>query len=262
MGDFLTSCYHKRGAGKKDGVSLLLQQGNCRQTALAFACVCCDPAAAGGDRYFTGQLLLWYRRMGALLCAKGRGTESRAVKESLERALRRMDEEILDYRTKMSGKCAGKGAEKGAGKDIEVSGILCGGDGFLLFHRGGQNIYQINTRFLRPNVKKIAGENTEVCGSGGCGEGQERFCIKQGILQPGTGVLLATASLCSNLTEEMLKGCMEMESLRTQRQLDKRLGELGREAEIRAKAAERGKGLGAALVVSLAEKAGGSRDGR
>ncbi|WP_318709579.1 hypothetical protein [Candidatus Acetatifactor stercoripullorum] len=262
MGDFLTSCYHKRGAGKKDGVSLLLQQGTCRQTALAFACVCCDPAAAGGDRYFTGQLLLWYRRMGALLCAKGRGTESRAVKESLERALRRVDEELLDYRTKMSGKCAGKGAEKGAGKDIEVSGILCGGDGFLLFHRGGQSIYQINTRFLRPNVKKIAGENTEVCGSGGCGEGQERFCIKQGILQPGAGVLLATASFCSNLTEEMLKGCMEMESLRTQRQLDKRLGELGREAEIRAKAAERGKGLGAALVVSLAEKGGGLRDGR
>ena len=132
----------------------------------------------------------------------------------------------------------------------------------MLFHRGGQNIYQINTRFLRPNVKKIAGEGTEVCGSGGCGEGQERFCIKQGISQPGAGVLLATASFCSNLTEEMLKECMEMESLRTQRQLDKRLGELGREAEIRAKAAERGKGLGAVLVVSLAEKAGGSRDGR
>ena len=259
MTEYLTSCYHNQGSGKKDGVSLLLQQGNCGERPLAFVCVCNDPAAKGEDRYFTQQLLLWYRRMGALLCAKGRGAEGREVRESLERALQEIDEELLNHRTKMSGKCAGKGGWR----DIEVSGILCGGNSFLLFHRGGQSIYQVNTRFLRANVKKIAGENTKDCGNGGSkGEEPKPFETKRGILEPGTGVLVATASFSGNLTENMLKECLEMKSLRTQIQLDKRLGELGREAQIRAKAAGDDGGLGAALMVSRQRRGAEERDER
>lgn len=176
------------------GDSLLLQQLRCGRVPLLLACV------SKGD-FLTGRLLHWFYREGRRLCGKEKGKNVQEMQESLGRALRQA--------------CR----EEKSGSDF--AGILCVGSRYLLFYRGMQRIYLINTRFLRSNVKLLTGPNLG---------GQEKtadFCTEQGVMQTDIGILLALEAFYREITEETLKECLERASISTKEQLTKHLGELG-----------------------------------
>ena len=230
--EFLTSYYWRQGEGSEGGTSLILRQGTLREIPLAFACLCTDSQGGRETDYITGQLLEWYRMNSGAFVSRRGGVKIERMREKLRNALERIEDEFYSEGKKQGGR------EKRQNSDL--SGILCAGGSFLLFFRGTHRIYLANTRFLRPHLKpKAAGE---------CGGRDRELHMESGRMEPGIGVLLATATFYGCLAEKDLAQCLEADRLRSQIQLDKRLEELGREAEKNAPSETGREGLGAVLL--------------
>lgn len=224
--EYMSSFYWQQEENAHNSTSLLLQQVMLGKNTVLLGGICTDKADNAGreSSYLTGQLLGWFYGRGLTLFHKGGEKEMREMQKSLGEVLNRLSRELATCKNRK------KIPVQNPGPDI--SGILCIGCHFVVFYCGEQRIYALNTKFLRPHMKCLAGGRESVPDQG--------IQMKYGILQPGVGILLATEPFYRYLTDDMLRECLAARQLRTQLQLDKRLEELGRAAEhIRAGEAQR-----------------------
>lgn len=154
--------------------------------------------------------------------------------------------------------------------EFSCSGILCAGAEFVLFGQGEQRIYLLNRGFRGCRVKALLGDGVPVWqGEGeknrdGCREksgmgesdreefnkeewGKEGGALElhQGIMESGVGLLFATRSFCSQLTEKQLSDCLGTD-IRDEKQAHLHLNELGEFSKDR-----REKNLGAVFIRAL-----------
>ena len=225
---YLSSFYWRQKDGIPNRTSVLLQQGTCGRNSVLFACVCTDGHTAAGraSGYLTGQLSEWFYRWGMKNLSRGGEKKIREMQEGIAEAVCKIDQELLTNEKSRGVLCREAAAD--------LAGIVCVEDNFVLFYRGAQRIYHINTKCLRPHLKCLTGEQERdiFCRTSHCGG---TLNIKSGVIQPETGILLATESFCKGLEEKMLAECLSVSQLSTQSKLDKHIRELGAEAERAAK---------------------------
>ena len=240
---FLTADYWKQGGNNS---ALLLQQCSCRQIPVLFACLCTGEDCRTGG-YLSERLLQWFREKSIRNLTRRPEREIARAMEELPEVLTRASIELApagrelaraDERSVQEGRelmQAGKkalkaGEESALGSCGDFAGIFCVGEQVCLFYRGEQGIYLANTGFGRPHIKRLS-------------EHSERLGMEWGQLQPGTGLLLGTKDFCRELPETVLKEALWVRETERQEQVERHMGELGREAERRG-----GRNLGAVLV--------------
>ena len=227
MKDFITSIYWQQGHNDS---ALLLQHYKYKGVPLCFACICAgegeDKGRAGA--YLTGQLLSWFR---ALPLSRLAGNPEKRL-PGLETGLTERIE-----RSKKELRVHGLLQEKG----MDYSGILCVGDHFLLFREGSCQVCLVNRCFDKGHFGRIGEESIP--------EGDGFF--RQGILQQGIGLILATESFCSRLKDREFEECLHVKTVQTREQADRHLLELGCRAEELG-----GRHMGAVLLLTESEETG------
>ena len=227
MKDFITSMYWQQG---RNDSALLLQHYKYKGVPLCFACICAGEGEAKGraGAYLTGQLLSWFR---ALPLSRMAGNPEKRL-PGLETALAERIE-----RSKKELRRRGLLQEGG----MNYSGILCVGDYFLLFREGSCQVCLLNQRFDKGHFERIGEERIP--------EGDGFF--RQGILQRGIGLLLATESFCSRLKDREFEECLHVKTVQTREQADRHLLELSCRAEELG-----GRHMGAVLLLTESKETG------
>ncbi len=217
-----TSHYYQQG---RNDSALLLQQYEYRRTSVCLICLIPgqnEPQGRAGA-YVTGQLLQWFRTLSLRKLDRSPENSLAALEEPLRALIRRTDGEM---------RSCGLTPE---GKNTDLAGMLCAGEQFLLFSRGGQGIYLLNRSFGRGYVRNIGGEMRAA--------GARGLVLRQGSLQEEVGILFATESFCGQVKERELREGLYVEEVLTEPRAARHLWELGRQAEERG-----GRNMGAALM--------------
>lgn len=216
--DFITSYYWQQGKNVHNSSSLLLQQLSFKKGKgqLLLACVCEEEqerrypktqirrqtyGAGCVSGYMTQRLDVWFHERAVKhLGGRKKGSVS-ALEKELSDIIQKTDSEL-------GGIC------------VSLCGLLCKGRDFLLFYRGGTELYLLNTRFGRANLRSLSGES-------------ETLSLQCGEIRKGAGVLLAVRGFCEGVGEQPLRECLAAGETSTQERADKRLTELGYETERR-----------------------------
>lgn len=190
--NFMTSCYWTEGIPP---TSLILQQVTRKweKMPLVMACVCEEDLPVedqGAGEHFCIQLTDWFHECVLKRCSRVRKPDPAALKAELTQ---------LTEAARFS-----------------VAGILCVGERFLLFYRGKQRIYLLNSRFLRPNLKELSVSTKEGA-----------VVMEEGFLQDKVGLLLGTDSFYRGISEEEIRNCLAVDAVRNEIQAGRRLTELG-----------------------------------
>lgn len=120
-------------------------------------------------------------------------------------------------------------------KGPQLSGVFCVGSSLYLFGRGGMKIRLLNTQNQHSHsLELVLGDVS----------GKE-FIFREGMIQRGVGILLATNSFYEKVPEEYLKECLKVRELHSQRSVERRVRELGAYGENRG-----GRDMGAILLVN------------
>lgn len=208
--NYITATYWQRGDNTS---ALLLQQCQVGGMPVLFVCLCAgNRDHAGGRRvgvacgYLSEQLLQWFRT-GQLVRAV-RNPESFLVRqqEKLESLIRQTDRELAE---------AGliSFSEKTA-----LAGAFCIGRDCLFFGRGEAKIYLLNRSM----------GSTCACPAVQWGK---TLYIRQAVLEPDIGLWLTTASFEERVSGQALQSCLSVEEVKTERQAERHLQELGQLAE-------------------------------
>lgn len=217
---FITAYYWQQGEEAPNSTSLLLQQLSRRkgEEELLLACVCEGSETAHtsviSSGYMTERLQVWFYEKALPQCRSGGTKRLPLLKEGLRRA-------ILQTEGELGGICP------------PLCGLICIDSSLLLFHRGQPELYLLNSRFGKSNVRRLSA-------------GREALELQYGEIQKGAGILLATRDFCERVGEQDLRECLAVGEIHTKEQADKRLRELGGEAERR-------KAKNAAAVLALAK---------
>lgn len=209
MNHFITSAYWQQGLNDS---ALLLQHYQYGEQPLCFACLCPGEGEVRGKAgaYLTERLLDWFRGLpwGCLT----RDPEGRLQRfgNKLEKTVERAGREMRDrgLLTKQ--------------EEPDLTGILCVGEHFILFGHGSCQIRLLNRCFDRGYIQRIEGPSPIR---------ENGSFLRQGILQRGIGLLFATESFCSRVTDLEMRECLHVETVRTQEQADRHLRELGQRAK-------------------------------
>lgn len=227
MNDFITSTYWQQGHNDS---ALLLQHYKYKGVPLCFACICAgegeDKGRAGA--YLTGQLLSWFRTLPLSRLAGNPEKRLPGLETGLTERIERSKKELRVH---------GLLQEKG----MDYSGILCVREHFLLFREGSCQVCLLNRCFDKGHFGRIGEERIP--------EGDGFF--RQGILQQGIGLILATESFCSRLKDREFEECLHVKTVQTREQADRHLLELGCRAEELG-----GRHMGAVLLLTESEETG------
>ncbi len=233
--EYLTAHYWQQ---EDEGTTLVLQHLMYRkeQLPMVFACVCRSQGDMG-EGCFTKQLTDWFQWEGRELLRRDKGEVLEQTKKTFCQVFAKLEEQMTQYARTLGREYA----------PPSFCGILCVDKRFLLFHRGEQKIFLLNTRFERASCKELFGKerasSRELSGRGeALLHGLTAAC---GILEPKLGILLATEGFCDKLSKQQLCECLSSKELSSPQRLQKRLKELGDEA-----ARQGAKGQGAILVVT------------
>lgn len=199
--EMTAACYWQQG---DNASSLLLQQYRCGQLPVQLACVCGgnneQEGAAGGR--LTGRLLEWLRNRS--LPRKSAEAEAwlGQQKPALERLLSQTETELSDART-------------------SVAGVLTAGTGSLVFCRGSVSCCLLNRSLGRSSLKEIFPKE------------RENGALQLGLAahEPHTGLLIMTESFKTGTGTAVLQEALPVREVTEERQLEKRLRELGRLGE-------------------------------
>ena len=231
MNHFITSAYWQQGHNDS---ALLLQHYQYGELPLCFACLC---PGEGEDRgragaYLTERLLVWFRGLSWGRLTRDPEGRLQGLGNKLEETVERAGREMRDrgFLTKQ--------------EEPDLTGILCVGEHFLLFGQGSCQIWLLNRCFGRGYIQRIE-ESSPIRGNGSF--------LRQGTLQRGIGLLFATESFCSRVTDSELRECLHVETVRTQEQADRHLRELGLRAREQG-----GSHMGAVLL--LTEEDSGTKE--
>ncbi len=211
--DFVSAYYWQQGENIS---ALLLQQCRLRDKTAFFACVWEGRGKRAGmaGRCLAERFLAWFRgfRLSRAVKSPERFLERHAGE--LEALVREADE---DFMKAGAARLAGEGVS-GTVALASFAGIFCLEEHFILFGRGSAGI-----RLLNHGIGKT-------CVGNPIGYGEE-LRIRQGVLEPGIGLLLATDSFYRNVEEDAMREGLSVEEVLNGIQTEKHLRELGRAAE-------------------------------
>lgn len=205
--NFITSYYWQQGEGVPNATSLLLQQFSCekRGRSIVFGCVCegskADDTSGIASGYMTERLQVWLYEEALAKCRNAQGRKLPTLGEGVRRTIWQTDGEL-------GGICS------------SVCGLLCIDKRFLFFYRGQSELYLLNSRFGRANLTRLSART-------------EGIVLQWGEIQKGAGILLATHDFCQGVGEQSVRECLAVKEIDTKERADKRLKELGCEAERR-----------------------------
>lgn len=237
---FVSSCYWQQG---ENASTLLLQQCRLKKDeAVFFASICTGKGEGSGPaaNYLSKQLQAWFREIGfARIRGRcGRFWERQAVK--LERLVERTDAELAQAGLSKAERFAGTGLtgteaapeRVASGGEIDLGGILCFGEECLIFGRGGVQIRLLNRSMGRPYAGSVP-------------EWGNELCIRQGRMEPGIGLLLATQPFWGSVSGDVVRQGLSVGEILTERQAERHLQELGKIGE-----AAGGTNMAAVLILS------------
>lgn len=218
-----TSHYYEQG---RNHSTLLLQQYQYRHTPVCLICLCYGENEAQGKAgaYFTGRLLQWFRGQSLGRLVKSPEDRLPVLQDQLRELIEDTDEELKTSRFVSEE------------KNLDLAGILCVGECFLLFFRGTQGIYLLNRSVGRGHIRHVGGETANV---GGCA-----LVLRQGILQQDVGLLFATKSFCDHMMKQELQDCLHVETVLSEEQATRHLRELAERGEMQG-----GRNMTAALLL-------------
>lgn len=199
---------------EEHAASLVLQQAYHRERGMPVV-LACILKNRQGENGFSRALIDWFYGMGLELCSRYG-----------EKRLEVIESGLYNFLTQTSWE--------------EMTGILIVGQCFILFRQGMQKCHLLNTRNHNSKCRELAAAQAD-----------SKLRLENGILQSGVGILLESASFYEGISRNMVEECLNMRELRSQKQVDKRLEELGGVA--RAKYRNDGKygnGLCAVLIVA------------
>lgn len=251
--EFLSSCYWQQ---EENTSALLLQELTCNGTAIFFVCVCAggegqDMAAA----YLSGQLREWFRGLALTRAVRNTGRFLKQSAAELEHLVNRTDAEL--------GAAGVLREQRESDGENLVStpgfaGMLGIGQECLLFTRGEAGIYLLNRNMGRPCVECVSdGTSDGILDRISDSTSADRMShepshgflygtplwMQRAALESGLGLLFATDSFVKNISEEVLREGLSACEVRTERQAEKHLQELGEAAETAG-----GRNLAAVLV--------------
>lgn len=195
--------------------ALVLQQAyhKRKRIPLLLAGIC----EATEDKQVAGQLTTefadWFHRCALPLCRKkgkrGLWTSGRSLEHFLRRRVRNKE-------------------------GVRMSGVFCVGNSLYLFGIGGMKIRILNKKRNCPNISLLHMGDEAV----------NLPAFQEGVIQTEVGILLATKEFCEQVKEERILECLNIKELYTESNVEKRLHELGKDAETKG-----GKNMGAILLV-------------
>lgn len=205
--ELLSACYYRHG---KNAVSLLVQKYKYRQVPILFACICMgeekDAGRAGG--YMTEQILQWFRRISFKRLYQNQEKGMERLEESLCETIQETDRELESSKIMTED------------KKVNLSGIFCIDDRYLILRRGSGRICLINRAFGRVHIQHMHRQKE-----------RNEIIMEQGILQRDIGVLFTMESFFQYITDEMIRNGLAVSEVSTEEQMDRHLKELGRESE-------------------------------
>ena len=199
--EMTAACYWQQG---DNASSLLLQQYRCGQLPVQLACVCGgkneQEGAAGGR--LTSRLFEWLRSRSLPYKSAAGEAWLRQQRSALEGLLSEAETEPAHDRT-------------------SVAGVLTVGTGSLVFCRGSVSCCLLNRCLGRSSIKEIFPKGTE---NGG-------LQLELAAHEPHTGLLIMTESFKTGTGTAVLQEALPVKEVTEERQLEKRLRELGRLGE-------------------------------
>ena len=191
--------------------ALLLQQYRYKSIPICLFALCPGQNSAQGraGAYLTGQLLQWFREQPVKRLVRNPDRYFLTLEEILEKFLEQLDTDLVS------------GGLVPCLQPSPISGIFCVDDQFLLFSRGKNKIFFLNKNFGRSHVKCLTDpmkkEETAA----------DSLSIRQGILQRDVGLLFATDTFYSQLTEQEIRECLYVDELCGENTVQRHLRELG-----------------------------------
>ncbi len=199
---------------EEHAASLVLQQVYHRERRMPVVLACIQENRQG-ENDFSRELVDWFYGTGLELCSRYGEKRPKAIESGLYNFL-----------------------EQASGK--EMTGILIIGQRFILFRQGMQKCHLLNTRNHNSKCRELAASQAD-----------GKLGLENGILQSGVGILLESDSFYEGISRSMVEECLNMRELRSQKQVEKRLGELGGVARAKhVNVRGYGNGLCAVLIVA------------
>lgn len=210
--ELLSACYYQQG---KNEVSLLLQKYRYRQVQILFTCICAgtgtNAGRAGG--YMSEQILQWFRELHFKKVFRNPVKSMDRLEESLYEVIQRTDGELENSHI------------MGKDKKVDLAGIFCIENRYVMLCRGAGRICLVNTAFGRVHIQHMHIRHMHMEGKEGA------MVMEQGILQPDIAVLFSMESFYQYVTEEMIRDGLAVREVVTEEQMDRHMRELGKEGE-------------------------------
>lgn len=199
---------------EEHAVSLVLQQVYHRERRMPVVLACIQKNRQG-ENGFSRELVDWFYGTGLELCSRYG-----------EKRLEVIESGLYNFLAQASWE--------------EMTGILIIGQCFILFRQGMQKCHLLNTRNHNSKCRELAASQVD-----------SKPGMENGILQRGVGILLESDSFYEGVSRSMVEECLNMRELRSQKQVEKRLEELGSVAREKYGNARRGgNALCAVLIVA------------
>jgi hypothetical protein len=132
-----------------------------------------------------------------------------------------MEKELLAL-LKQAGSEVGLPRGGGNLQDVHIIVMLTIGNRIWLLWRGNVRGYLLNCRFSRPHIRLL----TKMQAGGEC----VRPETVSGRLQKGVGILLCGPDFPNNMSDELLRDCLAVQEIETEKQISRRLKELREES--------------------------------
>ncbi|MBR1930446.1 MAG: hypothetical protein IJ833_03085 [Lachnospiraceae bacterium] len=212
--NYLTTYYWQHSKTQDSGLLLQQLKGKRNEQSVLLAVVCQVQDCPSATEYVLTKLLDWFRRTGLKACKK-RGENGY---ERLQSALKNIVTDVIDDVSKI-----------GAKEKLNMTGLLCVEEKLWCFGWGKSHCYLLQTRFNRSCIRRL----DEI----------QKGWMRCGDVQEGIGVVIGTAPFFATLRREELEQCLAVRELYTEKQMEKRLQELG------TVAAERSGACGVAIMI-------------
>ena len=198
----------EKGSGEAfSSISLVLQHAVVRHKQVMLVCICesgvpneCGVTESG---YFTEGLVEWFHKTFLKLC------ERKGKEEDTERLLRREVE-------RLKGEVQGFVQRKGMMSLLHFAGMLFWENLFWAFGQGDCQMYLLNRRFNRKQIKRI-------------NEEWEQDTYFSGKIQRKVGILFCTSGYLQAMKTEDVLEVLSMDGEITEERMQRRLTELRKE---------------------------------
>ena len=184
-----------------------------RKKPLFWGCICtegdCEEQKSRRSAYYVKQLTEWFHKKGRRWCLGEKAGDFDRLRVTLAEAIADMDAEVAAHDRFLG--------EKGR-NEVELAGLVCGEERFLLFYRGNLRAYLLNRRLSKGHCMRLQGERLGT------------VHVLSGIMQPGIGLLLITGKMAEKCGEDRLQECLNISELLQAHSLQRYLEELGGEA--------------------------------